>query len=97
MCLVSIISSHYHPYLNDIEIFSSYGASLDLVSVLIFIISTMWLSAVYVLRGIFKESHKGRFLRLESSTRLVSGEEKATLLFYKGYRKQLALIVQAAQ
>lgn len=54
MCLVCIISSHYHLYLNDIKTFSSYGPSLDLVSVLIFIISTMWLSVVYVLRGIFK-------------------------------------------
>lgn len=97
MCLVYITSSHYHPYLNNIETFTSYGSSLYLVSVLIFIISTMWLSAIYVLRGIFKERHKGRFLRLDSSTRLASGEEKATLLFYKESRKQLALIVQVAQ
>lgn len=35
----------------------------------------------------------GDFLRLESFIRLVSGEERATILLYKGYRKQLALIV----
>lgn len=54
-------------------------------------------SAAYGLRkGISKERHKWRFLRLESFVRLVSREEKVTLLFYKGYREQLPLIVLSA-